>query len=237
MSIERDVDPLIYKFLSGTPLSESEAQPYALSKKELDVFKFVHAAVAESPALSRMFEINAHAISKAGEIIEKCCTVRKKGIRVTYTPEEWTDAPHQVKTETVAHIYQLAHMGIPEDATMHLILRLRGGMFHKTSGFLLQSRYSDSLKKPDLETLMKKMTVCDEEAFFSGHKTETWTEIHYLDEVRFHPTCNDDVYSAFVGAEAEKAAAEHLKPPGKTFVGTTNLSRSCHVTVIPSARP
>ena len=93
----------------------------------------------------------------------------------------------------------------------------------------LQSRYSEDLKKPDLETLMKKMTVCDDEAFFSGHKTETWTEIHYLDEVRFHPTCNDGMYSAFVVAEA----GSHPPPGGRLLLAR----RISQVTVIPSARP
>jgi hypothetical protein len=102
-------------------------------------------------------------------------------------------------------------------------------MFHETSGYCLQSESKrlqetdrDQQKQQDLETLLKKMTVCDDAAFASGDKTETcqWTNVHYLDRVRF---------SLVHGRMQCEEECE-----GETFVGATNMTRSYHFVVIPA---
>ena len=229
VSIDEDIDGLFYKFLAGAPLTESEALPFTLSKQDLDVLTFMHKAAPASAALNALVSFDG----RTAQIIEKCREFRKKCVRVTFTPEEWTDAPHQVKTETVADVYRacgrtLAEEKIPKESTLHLVLRLRGGMFHKTSGYLLESK-SEEAKKQDLETFFEKMSVCDDGMFVSGHKTQTWTSVHYLDRVSFPRDKGDEVFSAFV--DKEEASK------GETFVGTTNLSRSYEVTVVPASAP
>jgi hypothetical protein len=324
VSIDEDIDGLFHKFLAGAPLAESEALPFTLSKKDLDVLTFMQKilghqyggghiptlppqpdqmgkATLSNPGL--LFSLVAPPVGivaaikylpkvreaasvlfpflkkwelpwwssipitactlipsfrtfmylssrwqntfhkgaglnalvsldgRTAQIIEKCREFRKKCVRVTFTPEEWTNAPHQVKTETVTDVRKacertLAEEKISKESTLHLVLRLRGGMFHKTSGYLLESK---SEAGRDLETFFEKMSVRDDGMFVSGHKTQTWTSVHYLDRVSFPRDKGDQVFSAFV--DKEEASK------GETFVGTTNLSRSYEVTVVPATAP
>lgn len=70
-SIDEEIDELLYKFLSGAPLTKSEMLPFSLSKQDLEVLTLVHKAVPASEHMSTLVQCHGRTAQKRVPRVQK----------------------------------------------------------------------------------------------------------------------------------------------------------------------